>query len=156
MADEPRWLTDDELEDWRQFRRLLTVLPARLARDLGPTGLSSADYEVLSTLSERSDRRWGLRDFAAKMQWSRSRLSHHAARMEARGLITREPDPDDARGSIYHLTAEGMRALESAVPDHVASVRARFLDHLSVDELRMLGQISRRIADLPELPEPTD
>ena len=146
----PRWLTDSELEDWRQVRRFLTVLPARLARDLGPTGLSAADYEVLSTLSEHTDRVWGLRDFAAKMQWSRSRLSHHAARMEARGLITRQPDPDDARGSIYQITTAGHRAIEQAAPHHVASVRTRFLDHLSRDELRMLGQISRRIADLPE------
>lgn len=147
---EPRWLNEDELEDWRQWRRLLTVLPARLARDLGPTGLSATDYEVLSTLSERDDRRWGLKDFAAKMQWSRSRLSHHAARMEGRGLITREPDPGDARGSIYHLTPAGLRALEEAAPHHVNSVRARLLDHITRDELRSLGEISRRIADLDD------
>lgn len=148
--DTPRWLTDEELDDWRQFRRLLTVLPARLARDLGPTGLSAADYEVLSTLSERTDRSWGLRDFAAKMQWSRSRLSHHAARMEARGLISRHPDPDDARGSIYQISPAGRWAIEQAAPHHVASVRDRLLDHLAPDELHTLAEISRRIADLPD------
>lgn len=145
-----RWLSEEELEDWRQVRRLLTALPARLARDLGPTGLSAADYEVLSTLSERTDRSWGLRDFAAKMEWSRSRLSHHAARMEARGLITRSSDPDDARGSIYRITPEGRSALEHAAPAHVESVRHRFLDHLTRDELRALGVVARRIADLPD------
>ena len=71
-----RWLSTDEERAWRAVRRLLTVVPSRLARDLNQLGLSTADYEVLSTLSEKPDRRWGLKDFAEKMQWSRSRLSH--------------------------------------------------------------------------------
>jgi DNA-binding MarR family transcriptional regulator len=149
MAHPPR-LDGDELADWKQVRRLLTVLPARLARDLSTTSLSAPDYEVLSTLVERPDHAWGLRDFATKMQWSRSRLSHHAARMEARGLITRAPDPSDARGSIYHLTDAGRAALRAATPTHLTSVRERFLDHLTRDELATLAQISRRIADLPD------
>lgn len=145
-----RWLDDRELEAWLQVRRLLTQLPARLARDLATTELSAADYEVLSTLSEHPEDSWGLRDFAAKMQWSRSRLSHHAARMEARGLITRSPDPHDARGSLYALTEAGSRALADAAPTHVASVRARFLDHLSAQELATLAAVAERVADLPD------
>lgn len=149
MAHAPR-LDGDELADWKQVRRLLTVLPARLSRDLSTTDLSTPDYEVLSTLVERPDHAWGLRDFATKMQWSRSRLSHHAARMEERGLITREPDPSDARGSIYHLTEAGRSALRDATPTHLTSVRERFLDHLTREELATMAQISRRIADLPD------
>lgn len=145
-----QWLTTDEERAWRAVRRLLTVLPSRLGRDLTQLGLSSADYEVLSTLSEKPDRRWGLRDFAEKMQWSRSRLSHHAARMEARGLIEREPDPADARGSIYHLTDAGFAVLAEAAPGHLESVRARFLDHLSPDEIAVLERVADRIADLPD------
>lgn len=148
--DPTRWLDDGELADWMEVRRLLTALPARLARDLVATDLSAPDYEVLSTLSERPDRAWGLRDFAAKMEWSRSRLSHHAARMEARGLIARAPDPSDARGSIYHLTDAGLAALRAAAPVHVESVRARLLDHLSREELSTLAALAARIADLPD------
>ncbi|GAA0603685.1 MarR family transcriptional regulator [Kribbella sandramycini] len=145
-----RWLTADEEQAWRAVRRFLTVLPSRLARDLNQLGLSSADYEVLSTLSEQPDHRWGLRDFAVKMQWSRSRLSHHAGRMEARGLITREPDPADARGSIYHLTDAGLELLRQAAPGHLDSVRERFVDHLTPAELATLGRLAERIADLPD------
>jgi DNA-binding MarR family transcriptional regulator len=145
-----RWLEADEDRAWRAVRRLLTVLPSRLARDLNRLELSSADYEVLSTLSEKPDRRWGLKDFAVKMQWSRSRLSHHAARMEARGLIDREPDPADARGSIYHLTDHGFAILAKAAPGHLNSVRTRFLDHLTPEELTVLERVATRIADLAD------
>ncbi|WBB67720.1 MarR family transcriptional regulator [Micromonospora sp. WMMD812] len=145
------WLSEDEEHVWRAFRRLLIALPARLGRDLARTsGLSPADYEVLSTLSEKPNRRWALKDLAAKMEWSRSRLSHHAARMQARGLIDKESDPQDARGCILHLTDDGFKVLEEAAPHHVVSVRSRFLDHVSADELAVLRKLSTRIADLPD------
>ncbi|CAM2894273.1 MarR family transcriptional regulator [Saccharomonospora xinjiangensis] len=146
-----RWLNEDEEHAWRAFRRMLTLLPARLARDLAEdSGLSPADYEVLSTLSEAANRRWALKDLAAKMAWSRSRLSHHTARMEQRGLVEREPDPSDARGCVLHLTDEGFAVLERAAPAHLESVRARFIDHLTPAELTTLRHLSTRIADLPD------
>lgn len=146
-----KWLSEDEERAWRAFRRLLVALPARLARDLAAdSGLSPADYEVLSTLSEKPDRTWGLKDLAAKMEWSRSRLSHHTSRMQARGLIDRLPDPTDARGCLLHLTDAGFDLLTRAAPAHLDSVRARFVDHLDADELAVLEKLSTRIADLPD------
>jgi DNA-binding MarR family transcriptional regulator len=143
------WLSADEERAWRAFRRLLIALPARLGRDLArDSGLSAPDYEVLSTLSEKPDRRWELKELAAKMEWSRSRLSHHAARMQARGLIDKEPDPQDARGCLLRLTDDGFAVLERAAPHHVVSVRSRFLAHVSAEELAMLRRLSTRIADL--------
>jgi len=145
------WLSDDEEKAWHAFRRLLTALPARIGRDLAnDSELSSADYEVLSTLSEKPNRRWALKDLATKMEWSRSRLSHHTARMQSRGLVDKEPDPADARGCILHLTDHGFGVLTEAARHHVASVRSRFLDHLSSHELATLRRLSTRIADLPD------
>ena len=145
------WLGADEERAWRAFRRLLTALPARTARDLATdSGLSAPDYEVLSTLSEREERRAALKDLATKMEWSRSRLSHHVDRMESRELVERESDPTDARGCLVRLTDHGLAVLEQAAPHHVRSVRRRFVDHLSADELVVLERVSSRIADLPE------
>jgi len=132
-----------------------TLLPAQLARDLGRTsGLTDPDYEVLSTLSEQPGDRWQLRDLAAKMLWSRSRLSHHIARMERRGLVARRDDPDDGRGCVIVLTAEGMRTLEKAAPHHVASVREHFLDLLTEDELTTLNSIAQRVVERLSQPQP--
>ena len=145
------WLTPEEERAWRAFRRLLTALPARTGRDLAAdSGLSAPDYEVLSTLSEREGRRWALKDLAAKMEWSRSRVSHHLDRMESRDLVEREPDPNDARGCVIRLSDHGFAVLEQAAPHHVRSVRRRFVDHLTTDELEVLERLSTRIADLPD------
>ena len=141
-----KWLTPHEDRAWRAYRRMQAVLPAQLARDLGrDSGLTDPDYEVLSTLSEQPGDRWQLRDLAAKMLWSRSRLSHHIARMEHRGLVSREDDPDDGRGCMIILTAAGMRALEKAAPHHLTSVREHFIDLLTADELTALTEIAERV-----------
>lgn len=147
---EPQWLTEDEERSWRAVRRFVTVLPARTGRDLlADSGLSSADYEVLSTLSEKPAHRWPLKELAAKMEWSRGRLSHHTTRMQQRGLVEREPDPDDARGCFLRLSSNGLDVLEAAAPAHVASVRAHFINHLTTVELATIERIATRIADLP-------
>ena len=143
-----RWLTGQEERAWRAFNRMRTVLPAELARDLGrDSGLSEPDYEVVSTLSEKPGHRWQLRELATKMLWSRSRLSHHLARMEQRGLVTRADDPADHRGCMIELTQQGLRTLEKAAPHHVASVRVHFIDLLSKAELATLAEIAERVVD---------
>ncbi len=142
------WLTQDEERAWRAYRRMQEALAAQLARDLArDSNLSDPDYEVLSTLSEKAGHRWQLRELAAKMLWSRSRLSHHIARMEQRGLVARADDPDDRRGCMISLTDQGLRVLEKAATFHVASVRRHFVDLLTADELASLTQMSQRISD---------
>jgi DNA-binding MarR family transcriptional regulator len=114
-------------------------------RDLARVGLSEPDYEVLSTLSERPDHTSTLREQAAKMGWSRSRLSRHATRMEARGLLRRAPDPADGRGCLLVLTEQGLDTLEVAAPAHVASVRRHFIDRLTSKDLATLEDIARKL-----------
>ncbi|MFC9272900.1 MarR family winged helix-turn-helix transcriptional regulator [Streptomyces zhihengii] len=144
-----RWLTADEEHVWRAYLRMVTAVRARTAQDLAAHGLSEPDYEVLSTLSERADGTSTLREQAAKMGWSRSRLSRHATRMEARGLIRRAPDPADGRGCFLVLTDTGRDTLHDAAPSHVASVRQHFVDRLGSEELSALGRIAEKIAAAP-------
>jgi DNA-binding MarR family transcriptional regulator len=65
--------------------------------------------------------------------------------MEQRGFVTREPCPDDARGSMVRLTSAGRSAIEAAAPEHVNTVRRLFLDPLSDDELDTLATLLDRL-----------
>ncbi|MFE5207763.1 MarR family winged helix-turn-helix transcriptional regulator [Streptomyces sp. NPDC056600] len=141
------WLNHDEERAWRSYRRMVLAVQAATARDLADVGLSEPDYEVLSTLSELPGRTSTLRDQAAKMRWSRSRLSRHATRMEARGLLRREPDPADGRGCFLVLTDQGMETLEAAAPAHLASVRRHFVDRLTPEDLRVLERVAAKLRD---------
>ncbi|MDB1086097.1 MarR family winged helix-turn-helix transcriptional regulator [Streptomyces sp. ACA25] len=144
-ADAVRWLNPDENRAWRAFRRIMVTVQTGTVRDLAAIGLSEPDYEVLSTLSERPAHTSTLGEQADKMGWSRSRLSRHATRMEARGLLRRALDPTDGRGCLLVLTAEGLDALKNAAPAHVESVRHHFIDRLTPADLAALEQIARRL-----------
>jgi DNA-binding MarR family transcriptional regulator len=141
-----RWLTPDEQRAWRGYRRMRALLDLQLARDLmRDSGLSEADYDVLSTLGETDGRRMRLTELAAHMLWSKSRLSHHIGRMEQRGLVTREPCEDDGRGSMVVLTASGREAIEAAASRHVDSVRRHFVDVIEPAELAALDALTGRV-----------
>lgn len=145
--DEVRWLTDEEERAWRAYRRMVIAVQTRTVQDLAAHGLSEPDYEVLSTLSEHPDGSRTLHEQAAKMGWSRSRLSRHTTRMEARDLIRRAPDPTDGRGCLLVLTETGWDTLREAAPTHLDSVRRHFVDRLDAEELAILGRIAEKVAD---------
>ncbi len=140
------WLTAPQERAWRRYRRMRTLLDLQIARDLSrDSGLSEADYDVLSTLSEKPEGRWRARDLAAQLLWSTSRLAHHVGRMEQRGLVARQPCADDARGALIILTEQGQAALRQAAPPHVASVRRHMIDLLTADEVAALDALAGKV-----------
>ncbi len=123
-----------------------TLLDLQIARDLNrDSGLSETDYDVLSTLSEKPESRWRARDLAAQLLWSTSRLAHHVGRMEQRGLVSRQPCADDARGALISLTEQGRATLQEAAQPHVASVRRHMIDLLTADEVAALDTIAGKV-----------
>ena len=65
--------------------------------------------------------------------------------MEEAGWVVREPCPGDKRGYFAVMTPKGWKAIVAAAPDHVESVRMRFMDHLSKDDQQSLAEIFERI-----------
>ena len=155
-----RWLTPAEDRAWRGYRRMRTLLDLRLARDLAAdSGLSEADYDVLSTLSEAPGDRWRASELAARLLWSSSRLAHHVGRMERRGLVARAAVDSDGRGAEVVLTAHGRQVLEEAAPRHLESVRRRLVDLLTPAEVDTLAAIAAKVvrnleADSPPADRP--
>ena len=141
-----RWLTDSEQRAWRGYQAVQAQLSARLNRQLQTdSGLSLADYEVLVALTDRPEGRLRVFELAEALQWEQSRLSHHLARMQQRGLVNRRACRDDRRGSYVLVTAAGRRAIEAAAPGHVEAVRRLFFDGLSPDQVELVELLSSRI-----------
>jgi len=70
----------------------------------------------------------------------------HVHRFRQRdGLISREPNPDDARSTMVCLLPAGRAAIEKAAPGHVADVRRNFIDLLTPAELDQLAALNERI-----------
>jgi DNA-binding MarR family transcriptional regulator len=128
-------------------------LDARLNRDLQQTsGLSLADYDVLVLLTEAPHGRLRMFQLVEDLQWEQSRLSHHIARMQRRGLVSREECATDKRGAFVVLTDAGRDAIDTAAPTHVALVRHLVFDGLSEAQVATLDQFVSRV--LVRLAEP--
>ena len=143
-----RWLTEEEQRAWRGLLRMTSQLNARANRLLlQEYGISLADYEVLVALSEAPEGQLRVIEVADALAWEQSRVSHQLARMQRRGLITREGCATDARGAFAVLTTVGRAAIEQAAPAHVEQVRQLVFDELSHEQVSALTEITTRVLD---------
>jgi len=141
-----KWLTAAEVESWLSVVRLMTWLPWSIDQQLRrDSNLGMVEYQVLARLSNQPTRTLRMSALADLANSSLSRLSHLVTRLEARGLVRREPDPADGRFTNAILTEEGLRVLAEAAPGHVAHVRSLVIDVLSPEQLRRLGRDAERI-----------
>jgi DNA-binding MarR family transcriptional regulator len=140
--------TVDELRIWRDFIETAEALRAELTSRLqSETSLSPGDYSVLLALSEAADRRMRSSELAAGIGWERSRLSHHLARMEKRGLIRREDCASDSRGAEVVLAPAGAEAFRGATVPHLRAVRELFVDALTPQQLAAAGDLATALRE---------
>ncbi len=135
------WLSPTEMRAWRNFIESVNTMTAALGSDLVRFGLTLGDYEVLVRLSEADDQRLRMCDLASALQLSPSGLTRRLDGLVSTGLVERVASPSDRRVMFAALTAKGQAKLAEAAPDHVASVRNRFLKGLTRDQIRELGDI---------------
>lgn len=137
---------DWRLTVWREFLRSHAEVIRRLERDLADhADLPLVWYDVLLQLAEAPGRRLRMAELANRVLLSRSGLTRLVDRLQAEGLVTRQPFPGDARGMYTVLTEEGLNRLRHAAPVHLAGIQAFWLSKFNDDELRTLGGLLSRI-----------
>jgi DNA-binding MarR family transcriptional regulator len=141
-----RWLEPEQQRAWRAYVRMQGELNAHLSRRMSvDSEISMADFAVLVQLTDTSDERVRVLELARQLNWEKSRISHHVARMEKRGLVRREGCGSDGRGSFVVLTDLGRSAIEAAAPSHAETVNSLVFDLLTDAEVRTLREISEKI-----------
>jgi DNA-binding MarR family transcriptional regulator len=139
-------LSPVELAAWGGFLRAHSALVRELDRELEAVhGLPLTQYEVLLRLEAAADDRLRMSELARSVFLSQSGVTRLVDRLEGRGLVVREPCPEDRRVLYARITEDGRRRLAQARPTHLAGVRALFLRHFDDDELRALGEAWERV-----------
>ena len=145
MSDQ---LDELHLEAWRSF----ITAHARLI-DAIDRALTSAErlplhwYDVLIELLEAPGRRLRLHDLADRVVLSRSGLTRLLDRLEAAGLLARQPDPSDRRGAYAVLTDKGREAIRRSWPVYAGGIQEYFARHVSADEATLLTQVFTRMLE---------
>lgn len=134
------------LRAWEAFVFAHAATVGRIERDLAAEGLVPLTwYDVLTALSSVPERRMRLYELAGQVVLSRSGLTRLLDRVEAAGLIRREPASDDRRGTFAVLTRAGDAALRRAWPVYARGIAHYFSDHLTEEEKRMLADALWRV-----------
>ncbi|CEJ18029.1 hypothetical protein RSIPO_00206 [Ralstonia solanacearum IPO1609] len=128
-------------EVWRAGERLRQGVVANIAG----ADLDTAGFDVLLTL-RRQGRGNALSPsaLAKDMLLSTSAMTNRLDRLEKRGLIARQTDPDDRRGLRIVLTEAGFTLVDNLVASHLAT-EERMLAALSAKEREQLRALLTKI-----------
>lgn len=142
------WPSAQEQGIWRLLLVLIAQLPSDLNRQLQvDSGLSFQDFDVLVHLQEAPGGRLRLVELAEALAWERSRVSHHATRMEGRGLVRRERVQGDGRGAWVVATPQGLDELDAAAEGHIATVKRLVFHGLDERDVSDLQRVLTRLAE---------
>lgn len=108
-------------------------------------GLPLTSYDVLVHLGEAEGTRLRMSELAERILLSKSGLSRVVDVLERQGLVERERDLSDGRGTYATLTRSGKARLRAAHRAHVRGVRARYLDKLTPEQLEALAAAWRSV-----------
>lgn len=128
-----------------RLTRIRTHLDAALLAVFEAHDLSAADFAVIVTL-RRAGHPYRLTQSAlmAQLALTSGTISVRLSRLVGKGLVTREPSPDDGRGAVVTLTASGLEMFERVSPAHLSN-EDRLLSALTATEQRQLADLLRRL-----------
>lgn len=133
----------------RAFVNLMETA-ARLTSELdrqarASAGISLAQLDILLNVVESGANGVRMTDLAELLVVSRSGTTYRVDQLEKRGLLRRDPSPDDLRTIMVSLTPKGLTLARAAVPAQRDLMRALMFDHLDEDDLTTLSGLLDRI-----------
>jgi DNA-binding MarR family transcriptional regulator len=141
-----RPLTAEELAAFRGMlqvhARVTGLLDAELRQE---HELSIAGYEVLLFLSDAPEQRLRMAEIADRVLLTRSGCTRLVDRLVEKGLVARCNAECDGRGLYAQLTEAGAQKFEQARYTQYRGIRQHFLEQLSAEEMRELGEIWTRV-----------
>jgi DNA-binding MarR family transcriptional regulator len=126
--------------------RVAAAADRRLDRHAGGYGLSDAKLEVLEVLCCCDERRACLHALGDELGVTRPNVTKLVDGLERGGLVERLPHPSDRRMVQAHLTRQGLRVAEEALPGR-GEVMERLWDGLDDGELAQLAALLQAVAD---------
>ena len=109
----------------------------------GDGGLRRSDASVLKVLMKDGEQRGG--EIAGKLGVDASVVSRQLTALEADGLVSRRPDPADARVGLVSLSSQGKAQLEALYSSYTRQLRTALAD-LDDDAMTAAAATMQRVA----------
>lgn len=135
-----------ELSQWEAWKRAVDAVQDTVAAAIvASSGLSVADFSVLTRLQESGGGSLRQNQLAASLRWERSRLSRQLSRMADRGLL-RSEGTGAGQGRLITITDDGASAVARARPAHATAVREALLERGDADRRPAFWDVLRAVA----------
>lgn len=138
------------VEGWESLFRAQVSLLRRFREKFRGSELSLGEYDVLYNLSRFPGRRLRLRELNQNILLTQPSLSRLVERMEQRGLVSRERDAEDGRGTVVVMTDAGAAEQRRVGREHAEAIARYVGGALEPAELREL----RRLCDKLRFAQP--
>jgi DNA-binding MarR family transcriptional regulator len=139
--------TEAALLAWARLIRVEQALLGHVEADLKSAELPPLIwYDVLLELVREPDGRLRHRDLHHRMLLAKYNLSRLLDRMEADGLIGREPVADDRRGEYVRVTAQGRNMQKRMWPVYRQAIATGFSGRLAAADIDELLRILDKLA----------
>lgn len=138
-------MTDTALFGFEHFNELGIVnqLATTLFERMLPHDLTLAQFSLLNHMVRLGDG-WGPARLAAAFQVTKGALTNTLGKLEAKGFVAIEPDPQDGRGKRVMLTAAGRQARDDAMAAAEPMI-ARARGALTAQEAAQLLSAARKL-----------
>ena len=126
-----------------RLMRASRLLQLEVERSLSHFDLTINEFNTLNALRRAGNpHRLSPKDVGVSLLFSSGGLTKLLERLESRGLVAREPDPDDGRGVIVSLTPAGKKLQEDAMAAHQLN-EEELLNPLTRNQRERLNSILR-------------
>jgi DNA-binding MarR family transcriptional regulator len=127
-------IDESRLASWRALLNAHARVIQRIEGDLQAEELPPLGwYDVLWALYRAPERRLRISELADHVVLSRTGMVRLVDRIEAAGLVRREPVPEDRRGAYAVLTDEGVDMLRKMWPIYARGIEELFLAPVGAD-----------------------
>ncbi|QBI54237.1 MarR family winged helix-turn-helix transcriptional regulator [Streptomonospora litoralis] len=131
-------------EAWEELARAQIALMRRFQDDFRSWEVTMHEYDVLFTLS-RCPAGSRMRDLGEHVLLTQPSISRLVERMAESGLVTRECDPGDRRGTVVGLTRYGREVLQRVGRAHAGAIERYVGRALTTEELHLLRDIAGKL-----------
>lgn len=127
---------------WLLLWKASRTVEARAQRSVADLGLCLSDFGVMEALLHKGP--LPVNALGRKVLLTSGSMTAAVDRLEKRGLLRRQDDPEDRRSRVIHLTEAGRELISKLFAEHAASME-QAMAFLSDDEMNALAAGLRRL-----------
>jgi DNA-binding MarR family transcriptional regulator len=132
------------LAAWRSFLGAHSAVIGAIEADLAKAGLPPLSwYDVLWALYSAPERQRRMGELVDHVVLSRTGMTRLVDRIEAAGLLRREPVPGDRRGAFAAITDDGVEMLRRMWPVYARRIQELFVEPLGEDAASVRTALER-------------